>query len=158
MAVPRTSRPRYEHRQGGGFTSLTFLIAIVMLPVLYAIDRSAGPALLIATPLLLLTFVAFDGLTIRVTGDELAWRFGRFGFPRGRVALADIASVTVTRTTFWEGWGIRLTRRGWLYNVSGHDAVLIQRRNGKTFLLGSDEPRKLKAALDRATEQATRTG
>lgn len=158
MAVPRPSRPRYEHRQGGGFTSLTFLIAIVMLPVLYAIDRSAGPALLIATPLLLLTFVAFDGLTIRVTGDELVWRFGRFGFPRGHVALADIVSVTVTRTTFWEGWGIRLTRRGWLYNVSGHDAVLIQRRNGKTFLLGSDEPRKLKAALDRATEQATRTG
>lgn len=158
MAVPRPSRPRYEHRQGGGFTSLTFLIAIVMLPVLYAIDRSAGPVLLIVTPLLLLTFVAFDGLTIRVTRNELVWRFGRFGFPRGRVALADIVSVTATRTTFWEGWGIRLTRRGWLYNVSGHDAVLIQRRNGKTFLLGTDEPRKLKAALDRATEQVTRMG
>ena len=157
--MPRSARPRYEHRQGGGFTSLTFVIALLALPVLYALDSEIGPALLIAAPLLLLTFAAFDGLTVRVTADELAWTFGHLGYPRGRVALSDIASATITRTTFWEGWGIRLTRRGWLYNVSGYDALLIERRNGKTFLLGTDQPRRLKAAIDaaREAEAAART-
>jgi len=37
--------------------------------------------------------------------------------------------------------------------VSGHDAVLIERRNGKPFLLGTDEPRKLKAALEAAARR-----
>ena len=146
--MSRSPRPRYEHRQGGGFTRLSFVLAILALPVIYALDPNTGPALAIAAPFLLLTFAAFDGLTVRIVGDELAWRFGHLGYPRGRVKLADIASATITRTTFWEGWGIRLTRRGWLYNVSGNDAVLIARHNGKSFLLGTDEPRKLKAALD----------
>ena len=152
--MSRPLRPRYEHRQGGGFTRLTFVLGILAMPVLYALDPKAGPALAIARPFLLLAFAAFDGLTIRVVGNELAWQFGHLGFPHGRVKLADIAAASVTRTTFWEGWGIRLTRRGWLYSVSGHDAVQIERRNGKPFLLGTDEPRKLKAALDAALAPA----
>jgi hypothetical protein len=148
MATP--ARPRYEHRQGGGFTRFTFVLAIALMPVLYVLDPKAGPALLIATPLLLLVFAAFDGLTVRIDDQALSWRFGHLGFPRGRVGLNEITAADVTRTTFWEGWGIRRTRRGWLYNVSGCDAVLVTRRDGKTFLLGSDEPRKLKAAIDGA--------
>jgi hypothetical protein len=146
--MARPARPRYEHRQGGGFTRFTFILAVALMPALYLLDPKAGPALLIATPLLLLAFAAFDGLTVRIDGQALSWRFGHLGFPRGHVALTDIASAAVTRTTFWEGWGIRRTRRGWLYNVSGYDAVLVTRRDGKTFLLGSDEARKLKSALD----------
>ena len=152
--MSRPPRPRYEHRQGGGITRLTFVLGILAMPVLYALDPKAGPALAIATPFLLLAFAAFDGLIIRVVGSELAWQFGHLGFPRGRVKLTDIAAAAVTRTTFWEGWGIRLTRRGWLYSVSGHDAVLIERRNGKPFLLGTDEPRKLNAAIDAALPPA----
>ena len=148
------TRPRYAHRQGGGYTRLTFVLALGVLLVVYAVDPSGAPALLVAAPFLLLAFAAFDGLRIHVTDDELAWRFGHLGFPRGRIALADVAAAEVTRTTFWEGWGIRLTRRGWLYNVSGFDAVLVRRRNGKTFLLGSDEPRRLKAAIDAAIQAA----
>ncbi len=140
-------RPRYEHRQGGGFTRLTFALGVALMPALYLLDPKVGPALLIATPLLLIAFAAFDGLTIRIDGQALSWRFGHLGYPRGRVALADIAAAAVTRTTFWEGWGIRYTRRGWLFNVSGFDAVLIRKTDGKTFLLGTDEPRRLVAAI-----------
>jgi hypothetical protein len=146
----KPTRPRYEHRQGGGFTRFTFVLAVALMPALYLLDPKVGPALLVATPLLLLAFAAFDGLTIRIDAQALTWRFGHLGFPRGRVALADIADAAVTRTTFWEGWGIRRTRRGWLYSVSGYDAVLVTKRDGKTFLLGSDEARKLKSALDSA--------
>jgi hypothetical protein len=70
------------------------------------------------------------------------------------VPLADLAAVEVTRTRFWDGWGVHRTRRGWLYNVSGFDAVLVRRKDGKAFLVGTDEPRKLKAALERAMTAA----
>jgi hypothetical protein len=200
-------RPVYEHRQTAMFMRVSFALAVAVLLALYAAQPAEQHALLVVAPLFLLVFVAFDGLTIRIAGGELRWAFGVFGFPRGRLALADIAAATATRTTFWEGWGIRYTRRGWLFNlnfspqrhrghrelrqnkhlrlrntisrrvrherpakvclsrcslclcgstavfsfnVSGFDAVLIRRTGGKTFLLGTDEPRKLVAAIESA--------
>ena len=139
-------RPRYEHRQGGGFTRLTFVLAILALPVL-SLDPKAGPALDRRA------FLLIDLRGVRRTDGPHRRRRAHVAvwpprLPARSRELADIASATITRTTFWEGWGIRLTRRGWLYNVSGNDAVLIARHNGKSFLLGTDEPRKLKVALD----------
>lgn len=148
--MSRAAGPRDGHRQGGGFMRLSIALSIAVLLVVASLQPQAWPTLLLAAPFLLLIGVCFDGLTIRIAGDELTWRFGDLGFPRGRAKLADLASATVTRTTFWEGWGIRLTRRGWLDNVSGHDAVLLHRRDGQSFLLGTDEPRRLKAAIDAA--------
>ena len=48
------------------------------------------------------------------------------------------------------GWGLRRTRRGWLYNVSGFDAVLLRLTNGRSVMVGTDEPRRLKTAIERA--------
>ncbi len=142
--------PLYEHRQTAVSIRVGFAFGAAVLLAVYATAPDGGRGVLIGLPLFVLLFLAFDGLTIRIVGGELRWAFGVFGFPRGRVALDDIAAAEPTRTTFWEGWGIRYTRRGWLFNVSGYDAVLIRKANGKTFLLGTDEPRKLVAAIERA--------
>jgi hypothetical protein len=83
----------------------------------------------------------------------LRLQFG-LGVPRKSVPVADIATVEVTRTRFWDGWGVHRTRRGWLYNVAGFDAVLVRLKDGKSFLVGTDEPRKLKTALDRTLPAA----
>jgi hypothetical protein len=149
MAEPR---PVYERRQTGVLMRVSFAVGAAVLLALYATQPEEQRVLLIVAPLLLLVFLAFDGLTIRIVGGELRWTFGHLGFPRGRVALADIAEAAATRTTFLDGWGIRHTRRGWLYNVSGFDAVLIRKTDGKTFLLGTDEPRKLVAAIESAKQ------
>jgi hypothetical protein len=69
---------------------------------------------------------------------------------RKELSLSDIRSVEVTRTRFWEGWGVHKTSRGWLYNVSGFDALLITLYDGKTILLGTDEPEVLRAAILKA--------
>lgn len=148
--MSRAAGPRDEHRHGGGFLRLSVALSIVVLLVVASLQPQASPALLLAAPFLLPVGACFDGLAIRTAGDELSWRFGHLGFPRGRAKLADLASATVTRTTFREGWGIRLTRRGRRYNVSGYDAVLRQRHDGESFLFGTDEPRRLKAAIDAA--------
>jgi len=144
------SRASYEHRQTAGFMRASFALGAAFLLAVYATAQDGGRGVLFALPLFALLFVVFDGLTIRIAGGELRWAFGHLGWPRWRLRIADIAAAEPTRTTFWEGWGIRYTRRGWLYNVSGFDAVLLRRTDGKTFLLGTDEPRKLVAAIESA--------
>jgi hypothetical protein len=106
-------------------------------------------ALFAGAALMVVAGWCFSSLTVRISDDTLKLHFG-FGWPSKTVPLADIVSADVTRTTFWEGWGVHRTRRGWLYNVSGFDAVIVQRRDGSALLVGSDEARRLKAAIERA--------
>ena len=60
--------------------------------------------------------------------------------------------MELTRTRFWDGWGVHRTRRGWLYNVGGYDAVVLSRRDGTALLVGSDDAPRLKSAIERARE------
>jgi hypothetical protein len=103
-------RPLYEHRQTAVFMRVSFAVGAAILFALAAAQPAQQRVLLIAGALLVPLFLAFDGLTIRIVGKELRWAFGVFGFPRGRIALARIAEASATRTTFLDGWGIRLTR------------------------------------------------
>jgi hypothetical protein len=148
------SRPLYEHTQAGWPMRIAFAAASVTLIVLAAMpelsDKPAPPLVLIAAAV----FSAVVGwtwgaLTVRIQDDQLQVRFG-LGLPRKTLPLAEIAAAEVTRTTFLEGWGLRRTRRGWLYNVSGFDAVLLRLTNGRTLMIGTDEPRRLKTAIERA--------
>jgi hypothetical protein len=149
----------YQHTQNGWPVRIAFglaALAFLAMPAVQPLDRPmprvvliGGAAVAVALALL------WSRLTIRIDGDRLRWSFGP-GWPRFSLPLAEIASVDVTRTTFWQGWGIHLTRQGWLYNISGWDAVLITRRDGKRLLLGTDEPRRLKAALERSVAPGAR--
>jgi hypothetical protein len=148
---------RYLHRQSSLLILFPLAAAAVAMLIAAALHPAASTeiatALLIALPIAGLVFAAFGALTISIDATALRWQFGWLGWPRKSIALDDIVSVETTRTRWREGWGIHRTRRGWLYNVAGFDAVLIRRRHGKAFLLGSDEPRRLAAALERAIER-----
>ena len=148
------TRPVYEHTQAGWPMRLTFAALALGLIVLAALQlpalgRAPSWALLAGAALAIAVGWCFSSLTVRVTSDELQLHFG-WGWPRKRVPLADIDAVEVTRTTFIEGWGVHRTRRGWLYNVAGFDAVVLRRRDGTAVLVGSDEAPRLKGAIERA--------
>jgi len=66
---------------------------------------------------------------------------------RKRVRLAEIVGCEPIRIRWWYGWGIHLTPFGWLYNVSGLDAVAITLHAGRRFALGTDDPHGLTAAI-----------
>jgi hypothetical protein len=143
----------YSHTQRGGVLLIVLLLA-GLVPVAFL---SLGPGarvgalprivLIAVMVLMLLIGIGFSSLTIRVGDDHLTWFFGR-GLFRKTMPLAAIAGAVPTTTSFIEGWGIHLTFRGWLYNVAGRRAVLITRTDGTTFMLGSDEPEKLIAAIE----------
>lgn len=98
--------------------------------------------------LLLIVAGLFSTLTIAIDHGMLRASFGP-GLIRKKVSLAEIASVRPIPVRWWYGWGIHLTPHGWLYNVSGWDAVEITLRNGRRFCLGTDEPQELQAAIRR---------
>jgi hypothetical protein len=135
----------YKHTQRGKFILMAMLMATLGM---LAAGLACRPTL-IAAPILILCGWLFHSLSIEVTEGELRWRFGP-GLIRENVPLDMIVSVEPVRTNVLEGWGIHLSRFGWLYNVSGFDAVAIKMKNGQHFALGTDEPEQLVARLKAA--------
>ena len=46
------------------------------------------------------------------------------------------------------GWGIRFSRKGRAYNVSGNQGVQLTFKQGKPLLIGSQKPEELAAAIN----------
>ena len=134
----------YKHTQRGDLIIAVMSAMSVAFTILgCAVTRSY----FIVVPVLLLCGWLFRSLTIEVMEGELRWHFGP-GLIRKRVAPDMILSTQPVRTNFLEGWGIHLSRFGWLYNVSGFDAVAIKMKNGQHFALGTNEPEALCRALE----------
>ncbi len=98
-------------------------------------------------PALMAVFLAlFYALTIEIDATHLSFRFG-IGLIRKRIPLAEIVDAQLVRNSWIDGWGIHRTPHGWLYNVSGWEAVEITLTSGKRLRLGTDEPQKLAQVL-----------
>ena len=55
------------------------------------------------------------------------------------------------------GFGIRYVFDGWMWNVSGLDAVQLTLPDGKHFRIGTDEPKALEAAINQAIGSSVET-
>lgn len=91
----------------------------------------------------------FSSLTVTVDDEELRFYFGP-GFWERRIPLSDIRKVRVVRNAAWYGWGIRYTPHGWFYTVSGLQAAELTVRDQGTLRIGTDEPERLKRAVEQA--------
>jgi hypothetical protein len=143
---------RYEHRQWSWLPSLGVLAALAAAGLATTTNSGAWSQyrdwVWIAPVIAALVWAAFSSLRITIDANALHWQFGP-GIWRKRIGISEIAAVDVTRTSFCNGWGIHRTRRGWLYNVAGFDAVIVSTHNGKSVLLGTDEPKRLANAIRR---------
>lgn len=138
----------YRHTQKSKWLiGILCLYTFIMLGVATFLDDPAFWAASFAL-LVLVGAIAwlFSSLTVEVTETELTWFFGP-GFWRKSIVRSDVVQATAVRTKWWYGWGIRITPRGWLYNVHGLDAVAVEQRGGRTTLIGTDEPDAVIAAL-----------
>lgn len=89
--------------------------------------------------------------SMTVSVDNEALRFSlSFGWFQKRYPLNEIASTRTVTNHWLHGWGIHLVGIGWLYNVSGFQAVEITLNNGKKVRIGTDEPAALEAAIQQA--------
>lgn len=135
----------YEHTQTGNVFILMTTMGIIICGVL-AILKFEG-MLVVAMVAIVLSMLLFHSIRITVDESCLRVRYG-IGVIGLKIKLEDIASYQVVRNPWYYGWGIHRIPGGWLYNISGFEALEIVLRKGKKFRIGTDEPLELKNHLD----------
>ena len=144
----------YNHTQIG-WLMLVSLGAAVLFTGYFGIVSSNWIALCVFG-VLVVCIILFPSLT--VTGDDnlIEVRFGP-GLIRKKFLLEDIESCRPVKNQWWYGWGIRKIPRGWLFNVSGLDAVELLMKNGRVYRIGTDEPQTLNEFIQRRLNEGKKS-
>lgn len=137
----------YRHTQTGYVTLVAFALAVAAVAWAAAPGGyTAGEAGMVGV--FAAVAVLFSSLTVEITPDRVRVWFGP-GWIRRTIPLGEIESASAVQVPWYVGWGMRWWGY-WLYNVSGHRAVVLRLRGGRRFGIGTDEPEALLAALRRA--------
>jgi hypothetical protein len=139
----------YKHTQIGTII-LILLAALLPLVFFYLSKGFVGMAASLLIGILVIT-VLFSTLTVTITADHIKCSFG-VGLIHKSFSLSRITNTVTVKNPWYYGWGIRLTPRGWMFNVSGLDAVEIELDSQSYFRIGTDQPQALKLAIDEAIE------
>jgi len=139
---------RYEHTQVGYLIIVAVAAAMVAIGIILATAGINWIAIVVLV-VLAVALVLFPSLTVVIWEEELEVRFGP-GSIRKRFKLNEIQSCQAVKIPWYYGWGIRLTPHGVLFRVSGFQAVEINLRTGKRYLIGTDVPQELEEALRQA--------
>lgn len=143
-------------------TQISYLMLVVTLAVLvlfawsYITARAEPPSYYSGTnfavtaimTLIIFILASFASLQVIIDGKYLRIKFG-YGIYKKKFLLNDVMSAKTVKNPWYYGWGIRVCfwPKMWIYNVSGFDAVEIKLKNGKTYRIGTDEPKKLEQAI-----------
>jgi hypothetical protein len=138
----------YRHTQVGTLVLGAVGLPVVVLIVVTLFVEVEVVALIILGMLLAAMFL-FGTLTVAVNRDGILLWFGP-GIVRKRFALASIRAAKVVRNEWYYGWGIRRLTAGWLYNVSGLDAVELEMIDGTRERIGTNRPGDLESAIREA--------
>lgn len=146
----------YKHTQIG-YLMLIVTLAVLALFVWAYITSSAEPvsvdsgtnfAVTAIMAVIVGILTSFVSLHVRIDGKYIRIKFG-YGIYQRKFLLHDIVSVKTVKNHRRYGWGIRVWfwPKMCIYNVSGFDAVEIKLKNGKTYRIGTDEPKRLEQAI-----------
>jgi hypothetical protein len=147
----------YKHTQVGRLGLVLLALGAVATITLLQLQGLSVPrhiVLSVVVTALVLIVLVFSALTVEVATERLSLWFGP-GIIRKRFRAEDIRAVSAVRNHWYYGWGIRLTPHGWLFCVSGLDAVEIRLSSGRTYRIGTDQPQELLAAIRRARNGVT---
>jgi len=147
----------YSHTQAGTFSRVTFsALFVISVIVMSFLGMKSTEAIWIFGLMAVAMFIGlllFHSLTVEISRGYLKVRFG-IGLIRRSFLLKDIGSAEKIRTRWWHGWGIKLTPNGWLFSVSGFDAVQVVLNNGRRYCIGTDEPEKLHRAIESGMQRS----
>jgi len=144
----------YRHTQFGTAVVVSLLIGIGVTVLLSTQSAPSWVLCWIVTPVVIILaacVLLFFSLTVEIDEEMLRFRFG-IGLIRKSVPLGEIEKAEPVRNRWIYGWGIHMTPNGWLYNVSGMEAVEITLKSGKRLRVGTDRPKELAEAIARARE------
>ena len=143
----------YKHVQFGTLT-VSLLVADIVLLVLLGFIVEWHIVTIGVLLTLLVCLALFYSFTVEISNDHLRIHFG-IGIVRKRFEVKNIEKAYPVRNRWYYGWGIRLLPYGWLYNVSGLDAIEIVMSSGKRYRIGTDQPNELAQAVNEARKLDT---
>lgn len=142
--------PSYQHVQL--FTSLWTLMPLTSVGVALVLWLTGDPQAQLGVGIVLATttlaLAVFGRLVVEVAADSVRWQFGWLGLPRWTLPLAQIERCEPGRgcTT---GAGIKGTRQHREYTAAlGSSAVRLVLRDGRSILIGTPEPDRLRAFIE----------
>jgi len=141
------------------FTQIGTISLIVMVPILIfclimIIISGFKDMILVSTfGFLALTMVIclliFYKLTIYLSDISISFKLG-IGMVTRKYLFADIQSCKAVRNDPLTGIGIRKIQNGWLYNVSGLNAIELTFKNSKSKVrIGTDKPDEITEILSK---------
>jgi hypothetical protein len=148
----------YKHRQKGGLgLYLTgFLTLLSVAALCYVLGMITVPGAVFMLLILVLVIAIFiwstlsmSSMTVTVDNEFVRVVFGPHAFVK-KFALKDITACKLVKNGFWDNWGIHMCGSGWLYNIAGFDAVEITFVSGRQNRIGTDQPRELAEAIQKA--------
>ncbi|GLX85475.1 hypothetical protein tloyanaT_17270 [Thalassotalea loyana] len=135
----------YQHKQKGlALLTIMAIAGIVLIIATHEIVSVMNATL----ALLIIVSVLFSSLTIYITDDKIGWHFG-LKFWHKTLPLSDVKSARLVTTKWYYGLGIRLVPNGWLYIVSGNQAVELTTKTNKHIMIGTDDGERLIAQLSK---------
>lgn len=133
------TRDTFYRRTQIGWTMIAVVGLLAVAGVFKAIVAPSTSGFIgLAIVLLCLTF--FSTLTVVADDDGIVVRFGPGPLIRRRFQWSQIRSAHAVRNSWLNGFGIRWIGSGWMYNVSGLDAVELMLDDGRRFRIGTHDP------------------
>jgi hypothetical protein len=133
------------------------ILIVVAVVVLVSLRVSGGATLwaaVIALGSLLLVTALFLAASLETTVDREAITIAfHFLWPKRRILISNVRNAEGTKyrpLLDYGGYGVRFGFRGWAFNVSGDEGVLVETKDGSRVMIGSQRPKELEAAIARA--------
>lgn len=130
----------------------TGLLLLINIPLFFLkrtgeIDSSAIWTVVIVNAIVLLTFFLHE---LRTRIDDKGIHIHFFPWIKRNYSWEDIAKTEFIRYGFVGGWGIRWgTNHGTVYNIRGKEGLKIWLKNGKTVVMGTSQPERLRESARR---------
>src|SRR5512147_111719 len=143
---------QYQHTQIGYVLIVAFSAALLLIINLMFITSDLNPVPIFVSVFLILCLALFATLTVEADEQAIDLHFG-IEVIRKRFLLKDIEASRAVKNPWYYGWGIHAIPHGWIFNVSGWDAVELQMKNGRKFRIGTDDVHGLVNAIETYTQK-----
>lgn len=147
----------YHERQYGTLLIIILLIVIVLNIVAYLTQignnpLTLAPTIIVPSLLLVILLLMYD---LKTTVDTRAiYIIYGIGLIRKQIALTDISSVEVVRSSAMQGAGIHMGMKGTTYNISFTDSVRLNLYSSKRYVeIGTPDPMNLMMMIEQARKE-----
>lgn len=124
------------------------ILAVAVGPIALTARLSTALSGMVVAGVAIVVLSAFRRLNVKVNDTDIVVSFA-YGWPRRRVALTDVRSVSVQRMRGLYGWGIRFVPRGMMWRAWGYETVRLELSNGRFLHIGVDDGAALEAEIAR---------